>query len=238
MFTLGKRLTFIQFAQYCSIRSQGSVLIHTTQCSVYFSLIADRYHNDSGSSSSQITAEDFKKYEKDNKAICGHLLNHTYCKQMYFWRKFPPSWKYYRNHLKHRKRDMSLQELISHMRNEEANRLKDKLSTLPLNASKANLIESVSADKKNRFKGKEMKHKFNLYGKEGKKIGPSKSGEKFKKKQGQCYVCGKPGHKAYQCYQRKDQISKPSHAAHAYIAEQEDVIAAAIETCLVEYKTQ
>ncbi|KAA0058501.1 ty1-copia retrotransposon protein [Cucumis melo var. makuwa] len=40
--------------------------------------------------------------------------------------KFPPSWNDYRNHLKHKKKDLKLQELISHMRTEEANRLKDK----------------------------------------------------------------------------------------------------------------
>ncbi|KAA0042080.1 ty1-copia retrotransposon protein [Cucumis melo var. makuwa] len=40
--------------------------------------------------------------------------------------KFPPSWNHYRNHLKHKKKDLKLQELISHMRTEEANRLKDK----------------------------------------------------------------------------------------------------------------
>ncbi|KAA0049696.1 ty1-copia retrotransposon protein [Cucumis melo var. makuwa] len=40
--------------------------------------------------------------------------------------KFPPSWNDYRSHLKHKKKDLKLQELISHMRTEEANRLKDK----------------------------------------------------------------------------------------------------------------
>ncbi|KAA0049764.1 ty1-copia retrotransposon protein [Cucumis melo var. makuwa] len=40
--------------------------------------------------------------------------------------KFRPSWNDCRNHLKHKKKDLKLQELISHMRTEEANRLKDK----------------------------------------------------------------------------------------------------------------
>ena len=39
--------------------------------------------------------------------------------------KFPTSWSDYRSQLKHKK-DLTLQELISHMRIEEANRLKDK----------------------------------------------------------------------------------------------------------------
>ena len=35
--------------------------------------------------------------------------------------KIPPSWSGYRNHLKHKKKDLTLQELISHLRTEEAN---------------------------------------------------------------------------------------------------------------------
>ncbi|KAA0056743.1 ty1-copia retrotransposon protein [Cucumis melo var. makuwa] len=41
-------------------------------------------------------------------------------------KKSPPSWNDYRNHLKHKKKDLKLQELISHICTEEANRLKDK----------------------------------------------------------------------------------------------------------------
>ncbi|XP_070010770.1 uncharacterized protein [Nicotiana sylvestris] len=42
--------------------------------------------------------------------------------------KFPPSWSDYRNQLKHKKKNLTLQELISHMRTKEANRLKDEES--------------------------------------------------------------------------------------------------------------
>ncbi|KAK4733530.1 hypothetical protein R3W88_007791 [Solanum pinnatisectum] len=56
--------------------------------------------------------------------------------------KFPPSWSDYRNQLKHRKKNLTLQELISHMRIEEANPLKYKMEELSLNSSKANLVES------------------------------------------------------------------------------------------------
>ncbi|XP_019230055.1 PREDICTED: uncharacterized protein LOC109211017 [Nicotiana attenuata] len=38
---------------------------------------------------------------------------------------FPPSWSNYRYQLKHKKKNFTLQELISHTRTEEANRLKD-----------------------------------------------------------------------------------------------------------------
>ncbi|XP_056688727.1 uncharacterized protein [Spinacia oleracea] len=72
--------------------------------------------------------------------------------------KFPPSWNDYRNSLKHKKKDMNLQELIGHMRTEEANRLKDKFESLSLNSSKANLVESSAPMAKNRFKGKKKNH--------------------------------------------------------------------------------
>ncbi|KAL0401677.1 UNVERIFIED_CONTAM: Retrovirus-related Pol polyprotein from transposon TNT 1-94 [Sesamum latifolium] len=56
-----------------------------------------------------------------------------------------------RNHLKHKKKDLNLQELISHMRTEEANRLKDKeLSNSSSNSFKANLVESSTSNKDRR----------------------------------------------------------------------------------------
>ena len=58
---------------------------------------------------------------------------------------------------KHKKKDLTLQELISHMRTEEGNRLKDKLASLSLNSSNANLIESFVPQNKDRFKGKNKK---------------------------------------------------------------------------------
>ncbi|KAH0764835.1 hypothetical protein KY285_000706 [Solanum tuberosum] len=68
--------------------------------------------------------------------------------------KFPPSWSDYRNQLKHKKKNLTLQELISHMRTEEANRLKDKMEELSLNSSKANLVESSGTVVKDRLTGK------------------------------------------------------------------------------------
>ncbi|XP_074318750.1 uncharacterized protein LOC141655575 [Silene latifolia] len=108
--------------------------------------------------------------------------------------KFPPSWSDYRNHLKHKKKDLSLQELVSHMRTEEANRLKDKTISVSVNASnasvKANLVESGGPSNVEKFKGK---------GKHTKPVA------KIQKPKGPivCYVCGKAGHKAYQCSEKK-----------------------------------
>ena len=68
--------------------------------------------------------------------------------------KFPPSWSNYRNQFKHKKKDLTLQELISHLRTEDANCLKDKMYSLSLNSSKSNLVESIVPINRDRFKGK------------------------------------------------------------------------------------
>ncbi|KAL0367007.1 UNVERIFIED_CONTAM: hypothetical protein Sradi_3590800 [Sesamum radiatum] len=150
--------------------------------------------------------------------------------------KFPPSWSEYRNHLKHKKKDLNLQELISHMRTEEANRLKDKeLSNPSSNSFKANLVESSNKD---RFQNKGKK-----FQKGGQQKTFKNNDGKIQKNKVTCYCCGKTGHKAYQCYQRKDQ-QKSNHKQHAQttpqvnLAETEEVIAAVVvEANLVENKS-
>ncbi|KAL0378952.1 UNVERIFIED_CONTAM: hypothetical protein Sradi_3200700 [Sesamum radiatum] len=109
--------------------------------------------------------------------------------------KFPPTWSEYRNHLKHKKKDLNLQELISHMRTEEANRLKDKEISNPHISFKANLVES-STSSKNRTQGIPM-------------------------------------------LSRKDQKNPPSQLTpQANLTEQEEIIAAVVvEANLVENKT-
>ena len=116
--------------------------------------------------------------------------------------KFPPSWSDYRNQLKHKKKYLTLQELVSHMRTEDANRLKDKQSFVSSISVKANLVEFFGASK-DRFKGNGKK--FHKYGHQEKANQIKKGDEKIHKKTVACYVCGKPCHKAYQCYQRKNQ---------------------------------
>ncbi|GAA0184513.1 hypothetical protein LIER_31801 [Lithospermum erythrorhizon] len=76
--------------------------------------------------------------------------------------KFLPSWSEYKNHLKHKKKDMPLRELISHMRIEEANLLKDKLDRVtPHNSTNANLVKIRAPSNVNRFKGKtKMKQQY------------------------------------------------------------------------------
>ncbi|KAL4367954.1 hypothetical protein GQ457_05G033840 [Hibiscus cannabinus] len=42
--------------------------------------------------------------------------------------KLSKSWSDYRNSLKHKKRDIPLEELVAHMKIEEANRMKNKVT--------------------------------------------------------------------------------------------------------------
>jgi len=78
------------------------------------------------------------------------------------------------------------------MRTEEANRLKDKMNSLSLNSSKVNLVESVAPIKRDWFKGKGKKNKKSNFTKQ-----QSKFSNKIQKPKRLCYVCSKPGHKAY-----------------------------------------
>ena len=118
--------------------------------------------------------------------------------------KFPPSWSEYRNHLKHKKKDLSLKDLVGHIRTEEANRLKDKSLKEAVPSVKANLAESEVAEgagnkagsSKNRPKGKKGGQV------KAKNKGPSQKPSGKVQKPAQkitCCVCGKPSHKAYQC---------------------------------------
>ena len=92
------------------------------------------------------------------------------------------------------------------MRTEEANHLIDKMEEISLNTSKANLVESSGTVVKNRFKGKQKKvSKKELMKKKNQFNKPRSQIQKFK---GSCFVCGKLGHRAARCYQRKGQDSK------------------------------
>ncbi|GAA0186774.1 hypothetical protein LIER_34062 [Lithospermum erythrorhizon] len=136
--------------------------------------------------------------------LCGDVINEGMKLDEIFLanvmlEKFPPSWSEYRNHLKHKKREMPLQELISHMRAEEPSRLKDKPDRVTPNSStNANLVETGAPSNFNWFKGNaKMKHQYWKSKKPNQNKFP-KLDAKIQKHPGVvCYVCRKPGHKAY-----------------------------------------
>ncbi|KAL0367431.1 UNVERIFIED_CONTAM: hypothetical protein Sradi_3633200 [Sesamum radiatum] len=153
--------------------------------------------------------------------------------------KFSPSWSEYRNHLKHKKKDLNLQQLISHMRTEEANRLKDKETSNPSSISfKASLGESSTLNK-DRFQNKGKK--FQKGG--GQQNSFKGNNRKIQKNKVTCYCYGKEDHKAYKCCQRKDQQKtnqkqNTETTPQLNLAETEEIIdAVVVEANLVENKT-
>ena len=151
--------------------------------------------------------------------------------------KFPPTWTDYRNYLKHKKKDLTLEELVSHMRTEEANRLKDKPVSLP-NSVKVNLVESGGSSMYEKSSGHGRgfvrgrgfgrgrgRGRSQSRGSEtGHGSGSAKSIKPVPKIQKPftltCYVCGKSGHKAYQCPQKK--------TAESNLVETDEIISAVV----------
>ena len=100
---------------------------------------------------------------------------------------------------------MALQKLISHMRIEEENRIKDNQDSVVVNVTKANLVKTIAASSgSDKFKGKGKKD--NNKGKKQEKF--NKPDGKIHKRSVLCYVSSKPNYKAYQCPQRQGSIKK------------------------------
>ncbi|KAK4397915.1 hypothetical protein Sango_1267000 [Sesamum angolense] len=141
--------------------------------------------------------------------------------------KLPPTWSEYQNHMKHKKRDLTLQELIGHMRTKEASRLIDKETSLSSLSVKANLVESAgSKDRFHQNKGKNNQHK-SFKAPDG----------KIQKSKQLCYCCRKPGHKAKD-QQKTNQKPATQGTPQINLAEKDNEIIAVIvvETYLVENK--
>ncbi|CAN0907605.1 hypothetical protein LINGRAHAP2_LOCUS24887, partial [Linum grandiflorum] len=87
------------------------------------------------------------------------------------------------------------------MKIEEANRLKDKTSNSTTTTMKANLIESkTTGDYKTKDSTTKKKPSWQMK----KQTSFKRTGVTQKSQKGACYVCGKMGHKAFQCLMRKD----------------------------------
>ncbi|KZV54798.1 hypothetical protein F511_04420 [Dorcoceras hygrometricum] len=106
--------------------------------------------------------------------------------------KLPPAWKDFKNYLKHKRKEMNVEELIIRLRIEEDNRNSERRLFTP-NFAKANVVEhgdKYNAKRKPRPSGKDSK------------LGARKG--TFKKKfVGKCYNCDGMGHKASDCKKPK-----------------------------------
>lgn len=103
--------------------------------------------------------------------------------------KLPESWNDYKQQLKHKHKQLSLADLITHIVIEETNRKQFKEAKAKEIASKANLVQG---NNNNRYNSRLQNSSF---------VPKVNNSNTFKKK-GYCFVCGKPNHHASQCRDR------------------------------------
>ncbi|CAH9093617.1 unnamed protein product [Cuscuta epithymum] len=124
----------------------------------------------------------------------------------------PPAWKDFKNYLKHKRKEMNLEQLILCLRIEEDNRKND--GKLPIiNGAKATWW-SMQRTPKNKINGKS-------------KLGP-KGGVSKTKFNGKCFNCNENGHKSADCKAPK---KKDSHVNLVQGGQKDDdIILAAVVT--------
>ena len=108
--------------------------------------------------------------------------------------KLPPSWNDFKIYLKHKRREMTMEDLILRLRVEEDHRKGDN-NEAPITEAKAKMVEGkTSTQKFQKFQGKKRAAHPH-----------APKGKDFKKIKGSCWVCGTLGHKAMDCCFKKDQ---------------------------------
>ncbi|GJU54973.1 pol polyprotein [Tanacetum coccineum] len=113
--------------------------------------------------------------------------------------KLPPSWVEFKNYLKHKRKEMSVKDLVVHLRIEEDNKLAQKNTYTP-DSDKANMVEHAGSSSKSHYKAKGKGKKKNDKKSKGKAeyLAP-KAGIVKQKFQGTCYNCDQPSHRAANC---------------------------------------
>nr|CAN62301.1 hypothetical protein VITISV_034115 [Vitis vinifera] len=127
----------------------------------------------------------------------------------YLVETIPESWKDYKNNMKHKRKQMFLEDVIIHIRIEEQNLNRDNIEKAKELSSKANVVEEKSKPKNNRSRKQNSQTKPNA---------SNKVHNSTIKKWGNCFVCGKSGHHAPQCRHRK-RIEKSNSKANLAEAE-------------------
>ncbi|GJY66131.1 pol polyprotein [Tanacetum coccineum] len=144
--------------------------------------------------------------------ICGCLPKHIHAEGMNLSetfqvaaiiKKLPPSWVEFKNYLKHKRKEMSVKDLVVRLRIEEDNKLAQKNTYTP-DSAKANMVEHVGSSSKSNSKAKGKGKKKNDKKNKGKaEYFAPKAGIMKQKFQGTCYNCDQPGHRAANCKMSK-----------------------------------
>ncbi|XP_017256513.2 uncharacterized protein LOC108226069 [Daucus carota subsp. sativus] len=103
--------------------------------------------------------------------------------------KLPPRWKDFQNYLKHKRKEMTMEDLIVRLRIEENNRGSGKKT---IAAEKANMVEHAQS-----FKSKKTSSR------KGAKLAPKGGVSKPSKFQRKCLNCDKVGHRSADCRKPK-----------------------------------
>ena len=114
--------------------------------------------------------------------------------------KLPHVWKNFKNYLKHKRKEMSIEDLIIRFRIEEDKKRFKKKGAHNPGEAKANFVDHGQGSKFKKTNNKGKDSKLRPKGKISKK-------QKFQEK---CFNCGKQGHKSLNC--RLPKRNKPKEA--------------------------
>ncbi|XP_071918913.1 uncharacterized protein [Coffea arabica] len=124
--------------------------------------------------------------------------------------KLSKSWIDYKNNLKHKQKNYTIDKLVKHILIEDSNRKELRTVKAKEMAFKASPIQSNN---------KRYANKFQNY---------KSNNPNFKKKKGICYICEKPEHHATKCRHRKKCDKANGNPPKVNLVERDDIIATVI----------